>query len=110
MNPAQLVLFGAGLAAAGSILGYLARQSIAKRQAGSIEAKLHQKVKQAHERAEKILEEAKAETQVIREGAKKEEAAKREELFHEEKLLLKRSTILDEKFSEADKQNKEIEE
>ena len=46
----------------GSVLGYYARQSIAKRDYKTIEARLHKKVSKAKDKAEQILDKAKKES------------------------------------------------
>ena len=81
----------------GSILGYYARQSIAKKQAGTIEAKLEKRVSKAKEDSETIISEAKAKAEEVLEKTKKEIDSRRYELFQAERLLLKRENILDQK-------------
>lgn len=81
----------------GAILGYYARQSIAKRDYGTIEAKIQKRISQAKEKAAQILE-----------TAKKEADEKREELFKMERILLKRESILTEKLSDYEKKEKEF--
>lgn len=63
----QLLLLVAGVAllAAGSVLGYFTRQSIARRRAGSIEQKLQQKIKAAEEERNAILADAQAKAKDI---------------------------------------------
>lgn len=93
---------------AGAILGYYARQSIAKKKIGTIEEKLQKKVSQAKEQSESILSEAKAKASQILEAAKKEESQRHQELFRTEKLLLKRENILDEKISSFERKEREF--
>jgi ribonuclease Y len=97
MEPIFLLLAVIFSLAAGSVLGYLARQSIAKKQLGTVEEKLHKRVLQAQSEAEKILEEA------------KEKASQtRKELLEAERLLLKKEKILDEKLSRIEEREKEF--
>ncbi|MFH1582195.1 MAG: ribonuclease Y [bacterium] len=94
----------------GSILGYYARQSIAKKQAGTLEAKLQQKVSKAKEDSETLLSGAKAKAETAIEKAKKEIDTRRSELFQTEKLLLKRESALDQKVSNLETEQKEFQE
>jgi ribonuclease Y len=97
MNP-FIILFTAIFALAfGSVLGYYARQSIAKKQIGTIEEKLHKKVSQAQKEAEAILVKA-----------EKEAARQRTELLATEKLLLKRERLLQEKLADFELREKDL--
>ncbi len=93
--------------AAGSILGYYARQSIAKRKAGSLEQKLQKKIKQAKQKAEQILKEAAEEIEEKKEKTERKHNQKRKELSKTQQLLLKREDLLDKKSSQL-KRNKRI--
>jgi ribonuclease Y len=110
MNQFILLIIGLLLLAVGSVLGYYARQSIAKKQAGTLEAKLQKKVLKAKEDSEAILSEAKEKAAEILERAKKEVDSRRYELFKTERLLLKRENILDQKLSDFEKNQKEFQE
>ena len=81
----------------GSLLGYYARQSIAKRNYRTIEAKIGKKISQAKAQADQILEKAKKETD-----------NRRDALFNTEKVLLKRENILDRKLSDFELVQKEF--
>jgi ribonuclease Y len=83
----------------GSILGYYARQSLAKRKVGTLEELIPKKISQAKEEAKKILEEA-----------EEEAAKKREELLKTERLLLKKGNILDQKAFDLEKKERELQE
>ena len=83
----------------GSILGYYARQSLAKRKVGTLEELISKKISQAKEEAKKILEEA-----------EEEAAKKREELLKTERLLLKKGNILDQKAFDLEKRERELQE
>lgn len=107
MNQFLTLLVGVVSLAIASALGYYARQSIAKRNYGTIEAKIQKRIQQAREETETILGQAKEKASQILEGAKKEVDTRREELFKTERLLLKRENILDEKL--ANLENKEVE-
>jgi ribonuclease Y len=83
----------------GAVLGYFARQSIAKRDATTIEAKLQKRIQKAREEAALILE-----------TAQRKGEGKRRELLKTEEILLKREGILDRKISEFEKSQKEFQE
>ncbi len=94
----------------GSILGYYARQSIAKKQAGTLEAKLQKRVTKAREASDEILTTAKQKAEETLEATKKEVDGRRYELLKIEQFLLKRESTLDEKLSSFDKDQKEFQE
>lgn len=100
----QLLPLFVGIAClfAGSILGYFARQSIAKREYGTIEAKIDRKITEARTEAESLLNQAKEKASQILEGSKKETDTRREELLKMERLLFRRENILDKRISDFD--------
>jgi len=83
----------------GSILGYYTRQSIAKRNYRTIEARLQKKISQAKTQTEEILAGAQKEANQILETTKKETDERRIALFNTERVLLKRENILENKLS-----------
>ena len=95
----QLILLLVGVVAlgAGSVLGYFARQSIAKRNYRTIEARLQKKIDQARQESELILSQAKEKALQIIEASQKEENERREGLLRTERLLLKRENVLNDK-------------
>lgn len=96
--------------ALGSILGYLARQSIAKKRIGTIEQKLQEKVAQAKQEQETIISQAKEKASSLLNAVKKEEDQTRDRLLKTEHFLLKRENILDQRFLDHDKKEKDFEE
>ena len=108
MSLFTLVMIGVLALAMGSVLGYFARQSIARKQSDTIETTLQKKVAQAKKNTEelKLKAEEKA-AQVIGE-AKKEAESQRRELFKAEKLLLRRENTLGEKISDLEGKEKEF--
>ncbi len=83
----------------GSVLGYLARQSIAKKQIGTLEEKIQKRISQAKEEKNKILSEAQQKASNVLTSAKQQEEETRKGLFKTEQILLKRENTLDEKIS-----------
>ena len=106
----QFIPFLAGifLLALGSVLGYYTRQSIAKKRAGTIEAKLQKKILQAKAQTEEILKEAKQKASRILETVKIEEDERRQDLLQTERLLLKRENVLDDKISNLERKEAEF--
>ncbi len=106
----QFIPFLAGIfiLALGSVLGYYTRQSIAKKRAGTIEAKLQKKILQAKAQAEEILKEAKQKASRILEIAKKEEDERHQDLLQTERLLLKRENVLDDKIFNLERKEAEF--
>jgi len=95
--------------AVGSILGYLTRQSIAKKRIGTIEQKLQEKVSQAREKSEAIISRAEEKASAVLGAIKKEGDETRNRLLKSEQILLKRESSLDRKLSEHERKEKELE-
>jgi len=110
MNLFILLLVGIFALVVGAILGYYARQSIAKKDYRSIEAKLQKKVSQAKKEAETILAAAKEKFQQTLKKANKEVETRHNELFRAESVLLKRENILSQKLSDFEQKEKEFQE
>jgi ribonuclease Y len=86
--------------AMGAILGYWARQSIAKKTLDTIEKKIEQIAQQARAEANQIVAEAKLKAQKIIDAGQKETENHRQEVFRAESLLLKRESLLEGKISQ----------
>ena len=71
----------------GSILGYLARRSIAKKQANSLELKLEKKVKEAQDKGDALLSKARKKAKETLDGAEKDSLDSKRELLKKEKFL-----------------------
>ena len=110
MNQFIPLMVGVVALAVGSVLGYYARQSIAKKQAGTLEAKLQKRVSKARETSETIISDAKLKAGEVLEKTKKEIDSRRYELFQTERLLLKRENALDQKISNFEKDQREFQE
>ncbi len=110
MNLFILLVAGIFALIVGAILGYYARQSIAKKDYRSIEAKLQKKVSQARKEAETILVTAKEKFQQTLKKANKEVETRQSELFGAESVLLKRENILSQKLSDFEQKEKDFQE
>jgi len=92
----------------GSILGYYARQSIARKQVGNIEERIQKKIFQTRIEAQKILNEAKDKATHVLEDAKGEIDQRQRELLKNERFLLRREETLDNKLQALDGQEREF--
>ena len=108
MNPLTLAALGALALALGLVLGYVARQSIARSRAGSIEEKLKKRIAEAEETAKKLVESAKERAQEVSDKAKAAEDERRKSLLQTEQLLLKREEAFDRKLSDFDAKEKDL--
>lgn len=108
----QFILLTVGVIAiaVGAVLGYFARQSIAKKQANTLEAKLQKKVSKAKEEAEKILKDAEQKSEQVIAQTKKEIDDRRSEVLKTEQILLKRENVLDSRISSFEKKEKDFQE
>lgn len=81
----------------GSILGYYTRQTIAKKQVGTIESKLNKLVSEAKTEAKETLLRAKEKANKILEEVKKEETERHKQLNRLEERLIKKEQEIDNK-------------
>jgi len=108
MNQLIPLIVGFISLAIGAILGYFARQSIAKRDYQNIEAKLRKRIGECKAEADEISAKAKEKALKIIESAKKEIYERQEKILQTERLLLKRENILDERLSDFEQKRKEF--
>ena len=97
MTTQVLVAALGAVLALGVFLGYVLRQSLARRRAGTIEQRLQKKVAAAEKEVEELLSKAKA-----------EEGERRKALLSSEQLLLKREAGFDQKLSLYEKKEQEF--
>lgn len=110
MNQFILLIVGIFSLAIGSILGYYARQSIARKKAGTIEETLQKRLQKIKEERELILSEAKKKAQEILEASRKEVELRHAELLKTERLLLKKENILNQKIFNLEKRERDFRE
>ncbi len=110
MTDITLVAAGAGLLMLGSLLGYYIRQSIAKRNYETVEARTQRKIKKAEEDVRRMTSEASEKASQIIESAKKETEERNFEMLNREKILLKRENSLDRKYTEHENKEREFNE
>jgi ribonucrease Y len=103
-----LLIIGVVGIAAGAVLGYFARQSIAKKQVGTVEQKIQQKIIQTQKKAEEIVAKANQQASEILNKIRREEEQRRKELIKTERYLLNRENRLQGKIDETENKEKEI--
>ena len=92
----------------GAILGYFARQSIARRQAGTLEQRISKRAEEVQKESEALLAKARTSAKQIQEAAKAEEDERRRALLETEQVVLKRENALDQKLSVFEQKEKEL--
>ena len=91
------VILGVVCVMIGSVLGYFARQSIAKRQAGTLEANLQKRFNQAKAKSQSIISAAKQKANQALEQAKKDADETHKEILKAEGFLRRKENALEEK-------------
>ena len=89
--------------AIGAILGYLTRQTIAKKQLTTAEGKASKIAEEAEKKSQEIILEAKNKAVTILEEAKKKEQERENQIARLEERLGKREEVLDKKMEEIDR-------
>ena len=102
------IIGGALILAIGAVLGYLARQTFARKQAGTLEARLQKMADEAKQEAKEILIKAKEKANQFLEEAKKEHKEKENQLFHSEERLEKREQNLENKNQQLENKYAEL--
>jgi len=97
-----------GILIVGSILGYYTRQTIARKQAGTIEAKLNKLISQAKEEAKETLFKAKEKSTKILEESKDEERNRYKQLNQREDRLIRKEQTVEQKISQLEKEENEL--
>jgi ribonuclease Y len=87
----------------GAVLGYFARQTIAKKQLSTAEGKINKMLEEAEKRAQSFEIAAKNKAVEILEEAKKKEKAREDQIMRLEQRLENREVIFDKKIDELDK-------
>lgn len=92
----------------GIILGYYIRQSIARRRAGSLEARLQKRVQDVKKETADLLKNSELKAANIFENAQKDIDQRRREFLKAEQILLDREKLLDGKIDSFDKKELEL--
>lgn len=101
-------MLSAGFLAGGSVLGYLIRQNIAKKQLSTAEGQAAKMLEEAEASVREMTLEAKNKAVEILEGAKKEERERGEKMAAQEDRLGKREEQLERMREEADTEKKKL--
>jgi len=104
------LIIGAVSVIFGSVLGYYVRQNIAKRRAGTLEAKIEKKVQQAREDMAAMVKKAEKTSAEIIEQGQKEIDERRREFLKAQQVLLSRENLLDTKIASFEEKEKELQE
>jgi ribonuclease Y len=106
MNQLTPIVAGMISLSIGAILGYYARQSLAKRNWKTIEARLQKRIEKASKEADAILSRAKGKALEVLEKSKRDQKGRTNALLKTEQLLLQRENILGKRISDFElKQN-----
>lgn len=92
----------------GSILGYYARRSIAKRQAKTVEAKVEKLISEAKREASNIIFKAKEKAVKALDELKREELRRRDEYSRTRRRIEQREELLDRKEAELKKEDGDL--
>jgi ribonuclease Y len=87
----------------GSVLGYIARATLLRKRAGTIEKKLRKQIEDTKNETEQLVINAQEKADKIIESARHDESIRREEILKAEKFLAQRERMLQGKMSDADK-------
>ena len=104
----SFIILGAGALAAGSILGYLFRQNIAKKRVGTIEAKLEKMLEGAKREAKETVIQAKDKSIKILEEAQKEQKEREQQIMRLGDRLERKEQSLEIKSQDLDKKYIEV--
>lgn len=92
----------------GIIIGYYIRQSIAKRRAGTLEAKLQKRVVDVKEETSAMIKNAEKKSSELLEKTQKEIDERRKEFLNAQQLLLGRETLLNDRISSFEEKEKDL--
>jgi ribonuclease Y len=95
---------------AGGFVGYYIRQSIAKKRAGTLEAKLQKRVVDVKAETAQMVQDAKKQSSEILEKTQKEADDRRKEFLQAQKVLLERESLLEQRIGSFESKEKELQE
>ena len=103
-----IIIGGVITLAVGSVLGYFARQTIAKKQIGSIEARLEKMTEDAKHEAKEMVIRAKDKAIQILEDAKRDQKEREQQIIKMEDRLERREQTIDIKTQDLEKKYEEL--
>lgn len=92
----------------GGGIGYYIRQSIAKRRAGTLEAKLQKRVQDTKEETVNLVKNAEKKASDLLEKAQKETDERRREFLKSQQVLLERENLLNTRIASFEEKEKEL--
>lgn len=95
---------------AGGVVGYYIRQSIAKKRAGTLEAKLQKRVVDVKEETSAMVKNAEKKSSELLEKTQKDIDERRKEFLKAQQLLLGRETLLNDRIVSFEEKEKELQE
>jgi len=98
-----IVIFGIGI-----VVGYYIRQNIAKKRAGTLEAKLQKRVVDVKEETSQMVKSAEKKSSEMLEKAQLDIDERRKEFLKAQQLLLSRETLLNERIVSFEGKEKEL--
>jgi len=104
------VAAGASCLILGSILGYYVRQNLAKRRAGTLEARLQKRVADVKEETSNMVKSAEKKSAEIIERTQKDVDERRREFLKAQQVLLNRENLLAERIASFEGKEKEFQE
>ncbi len=102
------VMLGAVFLIFGSFLGYYIRQNLAKKRAGSLEAKLQKRVVDVKQETADLVKNAEKESSELLEKTQKDIDERRKEFLKAQDLLLGREKLLNERIVSFESKEKEL--
>lgn len=93
----------------GAVLGYITRQTIAKKQLSTAEGKIEKKLEETEKQAQETILNAKDKALEILEEAKKKERSRENQIIRLEQRLEKREEVVDQRLDELERGKKILE-
>jgi ribonuclease Y len=110
MDQVIIIIIGGFVSLAiGCVVGYYTRQSLAKKRAGSLEAKLQKRVQDVKQETADLIKKSEAKASEIIEKAQKEVDERRREFLKAQQVLLDREKLLEGEIEVFDKKETELE-
>lgn len=92
----------------GGVVGYYIRQGLAKKRAGSLEAKLQKRVIDVKQETAELIKKAEQKSAELLEKSQKDIDERRKEFLKAQQLLLNRETLLNTRISSFEEKEKEL--
>ena len=108
MNEVTSIIILAIAVIFGAVVGYYVRQNLAKKRAGSLEAKLQKKVSDVKEETSTMVKNAEKKSSEIVEKAQKDIDERRREFLKAQQLLLGRESLLNTRIASFEDKEKEV--